>query len=147
MCPKILLIKYKCILEKSDSFERLAMGKLQPRGSGVDGGSGRRPSCKYEDSGVSPPRSDHCPYQSPPSKASLRLCPRSRSSSGSSSCRSRSPATRRTFRYGWVGGLRMDGGQLSTPSSEVSGERGALRPGPQLPVRPVSWSEALEVDS
>ena len=54
MCPKILLIKYKCILEKSDSFERLAMGKLQPRGSGVDGGSGRRPSCKYEDSGVSP---------------------------------------------------------------------------------------------
>ena len=31
-----------------------------------------------EDSGVSPPRSDHCPYQSPPSKASRRLCPRSR---------------------------------------------------------------------
>lgn len=51
-----------------------------------------------EDSGVSPPRSDHCPYQSPPSKASRRLCPRSRSSSGSSSCRSRSPATRRNFR-------------------------------------------------
>ncbi|XP_027826196.1 peroxisome proliferator-activated receptor gamma coactivator 1-beta isoform X2 [Ovis aries] len=51
-----------------------------------------------EDLGVSPPRSDHCPYQSPPSKASRRLCPRSRSSSGSSSCRSRSPATRRTFR-------------------------------------------------
>lgn len=53
-----------------------------------------------EDSGVSPPRSDHCPYQSPPSKASRQLCSRSRSSSGSSSCRSRSPATRRTFRYG-----------------------------------------------
>ncbi|XP_019485611.1 PREDICTED: peroxisome proliferator-activated receptor gamma coactivator 1-beta isoform X1 [Hipposideros armiger] len=51
-----------------------------------------------EDSGVSPPRSDHCPYQSPPSKASWQLCSRSRSSSGSSSCRSRSPATRRTFR-------------------------------------------------
>lgn len=51
-----------------------------------------------EDSGVSPPRSDHCPYQSPPSKASRQLCSRSRSSSGSSSCRSRSPATRRTFR-------------------------------------------------
>ena len=100
-----------------------------------------------EDSGVSPPRSDHCPYQSPPRKASRRLCSRSRSSSGSSSCPSRSPATRRTFRYGWVGGLRMGGGQLSTPSSEVSGERGALRPGPQLPVWPVSWSEALEVDS
>lgn len=55
-----------------------------------------------EDSGVSPPRSDHCPYQSPPSKASRQLCSRSRSSSGSSSCRSRSPATRRTFRYRWV---------------------------------------------
>ncbi|XP_011369446.1 peroxisome proliferator-activated receptor gamma coactivator 1-beta isoform X2 [Pteropus vampyrus] len=51
-----------------------------------------------EDSGVSPPHSDHCPYQSPPSKASRRLCSRSRSSSGSSSCRSRSPATQRTFR-------------------------------------------------
>ena len=54
ICPKILLIKYKCILEKSDSFKRLAMGQLQPRGSGVDGGSGRRPSCKYEDWGGSP---------------------------------------------------------------------------------------------
>ncbi|XP_066200180.1 peroxisome proliferator-activated receptor gamma coactivator 1-beta isoform X1 [Saccopteryx leptura] len=51
-----------------------------------------------EDSGVSPPRSDHCPYQSPPSKANRQLCLRSRSSSGSSSCRSRSPAVRRTFR-------------------------------------------------
>ncbi|XP_054573004.1 peroxisome proliferator-activated receptor gamma coactivator 1-beta isoform X2 [Eptesicus fuscus] len=51
-----------------------------------------------EDSGVSPPRSDYCPYQSPPSKASRQLCSRSRSSSGSSSCRSRSPAIRRTFR-------------------------------------------------
>ncbi|XP_024432744.2 peroxisome proliferator-activated receptor gamma coactivator 1-beta isoform X4 [Desmodus rotundus] len=51
-----------------------------------------------EDSGVSPPRSDHCPYQSPPSKASRQLCSRSRSSSGSSSCRSWSPAIRRTFR-------------------------------------------------
>ncbi|XP_058136912.1 peroxisome proliferator-activated receptor gamma coactivator 1-beta [Dasypus novemcinctus] len=51
-----------------------------------------------EDSGVSPSRSDHCPYQSPPSKASRQLCSRSRSSSGSSSCHSRSPATRRTFR-------------------------------------------------
>ncbi|XP_045140648.1 peroxisome proliferator-activated receptor gamma coactivator 1-beta [Echinops telfairi] len=51
-----------------------------------------------EDSGASPPRSDHCPYQSPPSKASRQLCSRSRSSSGSSSCRSRSPATRRNFR-------------------------------------------------
>ncbi|XP_036096544.1 peroxisome proliferator-activated receptor gamma coactivator 1-beta [Molossus molossus] len=50
------------------------------------------------DSGASPPRSDHCPYQSPPSKASRQLCSRSRSSSGSSSCRSRSPAIRRTFR-------------------------------------------------
>ena len=48
------MIKYKCILEKSDSFKRLAMGQLQPRGSGVDGGSGRRPSCKYEDWGGSP---------------------------------------------------------------------------------------------
>lgn len=55
-----------------------------------------------DDSGVSPPRSDSCPYQSPPSKASRQLCSRSRSSSGSSSCRSRSPAMRRTFRYGWV---------------------------------------------
>lgn len=55
-----------------------------------------------DDSGVSPPRSDYCPYQSPPSKASRQLCSRSRSSSGSSSCRSRSPAMRRTFRYGWV---------------------------------------------
>ncbi|XP_040828648.1 peroxisome proliferator-activated receptor gamma coactivator 1-beta isoform X2 [Ochotona curzoniae] len=51
-----------------------------------------------EDSGVSPPRSDHCPYQSPPSKASRQLCSRSRSSSGSSSCRSWSPATRRSLR-------------------------------------------------
>ncbi|KAM9253292.1 peroxisome proliferator-activated receptor gamma coactivator 1-beta isoform 1-T1 [Dugong dugon] len=51
-----------------------------------------------EDSGASPPCSDHCPYQSLPSKASRQLCSRSRSSSGSSSCRSRSPATRRTFR-------------------------------------------------
>ncbi|XP_062942853.1 peroxisome proliferator-activated receptor gamma coactivator 1-beta isoform X1 [Cynocephalus volans] len=51
-----------------------------------------------EDSGVSPPCSDHCPYQSPPSKASRQLCSRSRSSSGSSSCHSWSPATRRTFR-------------------------------------------------
>uniref|UniRef100_A0A5F9C2K1 PPARG coactivator 1 beta n=1 Tax=Oryctolagus cuniculus TaxID=9986 RepID=A0A5F9C2K1_RABIT len=51
-----------------------------------------------EDSGVSPPRSDHCPYQSPPSKARRQLCSRSRSSSGSSSCRSWSPASRRNFR-------------------------------------------------
>ncbi|VFV31749.1 peroxisome proliferator-activated [Lynx pardinus] len=51
-----------------------------------------------EDSGVSPPCSDHCPYQSPPSKAGRQLCSRSRSSSCSSSCRSRSPAVRRTFR-------------------------------------------------
>uniref|UniRef100_A0A8C3W2B5 PPARG coactivator 1 beta n=1 Tax=Catagonus wagneri TaxID=51154 RepID=A0A8C3W2B5_9CETA len=50
------------------------------------------------DSGVSPPRSDHCPHQSPPGKAGRQLRSRSRSSSGSSSCRSRSPATRRTFR-------------------------------------------------
>lgn len=50
-----------------------------------------------EDSGVSPPCSDHCPYQSPPSKAARAPCSRSRSSSGSS-CRSRSPASRRTFR-------------------------------------------------
>ncbi|XP_060036893.1 peroxisome proliferator-activated receptor gamma coactivator 1-beta isoform X2 [Erinaceus europaeus] len=58
-----------------------------------------------DDSGISPPRSDHCPYQSPPSKAGRPLCSRSRSSSGSSSCRSRSPATRRTFRgekYGFI---------------------------------------------
>lgn len=55
-----------------------------------------------EDSGVSPPCSDHCPYQSPPSKAGRQLCSRSRSSSCSSSCRSRSPAVRRSFRYGWV---------------------------------------------
>lgn len=52
-----------------------------------------------EDSGVSPPCSDHCPYQSPPSKAARAPCSRSRSSSGSS-CRSRSPASRRTFRCG-----------------------------------------------
>ncbi|XP_077793458.1 peroxisome proliferator-activated receptor gamma coactivator 1-beta isoform X7 [Macaca mulatta] len=51
-----------------------------------------------EDSGVSPTCSDHCPYQSPPSKASRQLCSRSRSSSGSSSCHSWSPATRRNFR-------------------------------------------------
>ncbi|XP_050013887.1 peroxisome proliferator-activated receptor gamma coactivator 1-beta isoform X3 [Alexandromys fortis] len=51
-----------------------------------------------EDSGVSPPCSDHCPYQSPPSKASRQLCSRSRSSSGSSSCSSWSPATRKSFR-------------------------------------------------
>ncbi|KAM4875648.1 peroxisome proliferator-activated receptor gamma coactivator 1-beta [Thomomys bottae] len=51
-----------------------------------------------EDSGVSPPCSDHCPYQSPPSKASRKPCSRSRSSSGSSSCRSWSPATRRNGR-------------------------------------------------
>nr|XP_036849963.1 peroxisome proliferator-activated receptor gamma coactivator 1-beta isoform X1 [Manis javanica] len=51
-----------------------------------------------EDSGLSPPRSDRCPYQSPPSKARWQLCSRSRSSSGSSSCRSWSPATRRTSR-------------------------------------------------
>uniref|UniRef100_A0A8D1C856 RRM domain-containing protein n=2 Tax=Sus scrofa TaxID=9823 RepID=A0A8D1C856_PIG len=51
-----------------------------------------------EDSGVSPPRSDHCPYQSPLGKAGRQPCSRSRSSSSSSSCRSRSPATRRTFR-------------------------------------------------
>lgn len=55
-----------------------------------------------EDSGVSPPRSDHCPCQSPPSKAARQLCSRSRSSSCSSSCHSRSPAIRRIFRYGWV---------------------------------------------
>ncbi|XP_008013143.3 peroxisome proliferator-activated receptor gamma coactivator 1-beta isoform X3 [Chlorocebus sabaeus] len=51
-----------------------------------------------EDSGVSPTCSDHCPYQSPPSKASRQLCSRSRSSSGSSSCHSWSPATRRNVR-------------------------------------------------
>ncbi|XP_053422828.1 peroxisome proliferator-activated receptor gamma coactivator 1-beta isoform X2 [Nycticebus coucang] len=51
-----------------------------------------------EDSEVSPPRSDHCPYQSPPSKASRQLCSHSRSSSDSSSCRSWSPTTRRNFR-------------------------------------------------
>ncbi|XP_002744406.1 peroxisome proliferator-activated receptor gamma coactivator 1-beta isoform X1 [Callithrix jacchus] len=51
-----------------------------------------------EDSGVSPTCSDHCPYQSPPSKASRQLCSRSRSSSGSSSCHSWSPATRKNFR-------------------------------------------------
>ncbi|XP_032106149.1 peroxisome proliferator-activated receptor gamma coactivator 1-beta isoform X3 [Sapajus apella] len=51
-----------------------------------------------EDSGVSPTCSDHCPYQSPPSKASWQLCSRSRSSSGSSSCHSWSPATRKNFR-------------------------------------------------
>ncbi|XP_063088426.1 peroxisome proliferator-activated receptor gamma coactivator 1-beta isoform X3 [Cavia porcellus] len=51
-----------------------------------------------EDSGVSPPCSDHCPYQSPPSKASRQLCSRSQSSSSSSSCCSWSPATRRSFR-------------------------------------------------
>uniref|UniRef100_A0A2K6P1I2 Peroxisome proliferator-activated receptor gamma coactivator 1-beta n=1 Tax=Rhinopithecus roxellana TaxID=61622 RepID=A0A2K6P1I2_RHIRO len=50
------------------------------------------------DSGVSPTSSDHCPYQSPPSKASRQLCSRSRSSSGSSSCHSWSPATRRNLR-------------------------------------------------
>ncbi|XP_023082832.2 peroxisome proliferator-activated receptor gamma coactivator 1-beta isoform X2 [Piliocolobus tephrosceles] len=50
------------------------------------------------DSGVSPTCSDHCPYQSPPSKASRQLCSRSRSSSGSSSCHSWSPATRRNLR-------------------------------------------------
>uniref|UniRef100_A0A2I3GCE5 PPARG coactivator 1 beta n=1 Tax=Nomascus leucogenys TaxID=61853 RepID=A0A2I3GCE5_NOMLE len=52
-----------------------------------------------EDSGVSPTCSDHCPYQSPPSKANRQLCSRSRSSSGSSPCHSWSPATRRNFRY------------------------------------------------
>ncbi|ELW64318.1 Peroxisome proliferator-activated receptor gamma coactivator 1-beta [Tupaia chinensis] len=52
-----------------------------------------------DDSGVSPPRSDHCPYQSPPSKASRQLCSRSRSSSGSSSCRSWSPASRRNISH------------------------------------------------
>lgn len=74
-----------------------------------------------EDSGVSPPRSDHCPYQSPPSKAGRQLCSRSRSSSGSSSCRSRSPATRRTFRYGWVAseGLRW---VAEDPSSQGASE-------------------------
>ncbi|XP_063499278.1 peroxisome proliferator-activated receptor gamma coactivator 1-beta isoform X7 [Symphalangus syndactylus] len=51
-----------------------------------------------EDSGVSPTCSDHCPYQSPPSKANRQLCSRSRSSSGSSPCHSWSPATRRNFR-------------------------------------------------
>ncbi|XP_005380650.1 PREDICTED: peroxisome proliferator-activated receptor gamma coactivator 1-beta isoform X2 [Chinchilla lanigera] len=51
-----------------------------------------------EDSGVSPPCSDHCPYQSPPSKAGRQLCPRSHSSSGSSSGGSWSPAPRRNFR-------------------------------------------------
>ncbi|EHB16012.1 Peroxisome proliferator-activated receptor gamma coactivator 1-beta [Heterocephalus glaber] len=51
-----------------------------------------------EDLGVSPPCSDHCPYQSPPSRANQQLCPCSHSSSGSSSCRSWSPATQRNFR-------------------------------------------------
>ncbi|XP_023571035.1 peroxisome proliferator-activated receptor gamma coactivator 1-beta isoform X2 [Octodon degus] len=51
-----------------------------------------------EDSGVSPPCSDHCPYQSPPSKASRQFCSHSHSSCGSSSCHSCSPATRRNFR-------------------------------------------------
>ncbi|XP_055000037.1 peroxisome proliferator-activated receptor gamma coactivator 1-beta isoform X2 [Sorex araneus] len=64
------------------------------------------------DAGVSPPCSDHCPYQSPPSKAIRPPCSRSRSSSGSSSCRSRSPASRRPFRCGSRGPC-SDG----TPSS------------------------------
>ncbi|XP_003934055.1 peroxisome proliferator-activated receptor gamma coactivator 1-beta isoform X2 [Saimiri boliviensis] len=53
---------------------------------------------EQEDSGVSPTCSDHCPYQSPPSKAGWQLCSRSRSSSGSSSCHSWSPATRKNVR-------------------------------------------------
>lgn len=67
-----------------------------------------------EDSGLSPPRSDRCPYQSPPSKARWQLCSRSRSSSGSSSCRSWSPATRRTSRYGCIASGGM-GGSRGTP--------------------------------
>ncbi|XP_055980632.1 peroxisome proliferator-activated receptor gamma coactivator 1-beta [Sorex fumeus] len=69
------------------------------------------------DSGVSPPCSDHCPYQSPPSKAVRPPCSRSRSSSGSS-CRSRSPASRRPFRCGSRGPC-SDG----TPSSRHAMKR------------------------
>ncbi|TKC49000.1 hypothetical protein EI555_008462 [Monodon monoceros] len=79
-----------------------------------------------EDSGVSPPRSDHCPYQSPPGKVSRQLCSRSRSSSGSSSCRSRSPATRRTFsQVMWTGdedsmGARHQGGSRKPGNDDGS---------------------------
>uniref|UniRef100_A0A8B9C2R8 PPARG coactivator 1 beta n=1 Tax=Anser brachyrhynchus TaxID=132585 RepID=A0A8B9C2R8_9AVES len=49
-----------------------------------------------------------CLRRNPFSRTSLHYCSRSRSSSGSSCCRSRSPTSRRTFRYGWarVGSLR-----------------------------------------
>lgn len=43
-----------------------------------------------------------CLRRNPLSRTSLHYCSRSRSSLGSSCCRSRSPTSRRTFRYGWA---------------------------------------------
>ncbi|XP_038628456.1 peroxisome proliferator-activated receptor gamma coactivator 1-beta isoform X2 [Tachyglossus aculeatus] len=51
-----------------------------------------------QDMYASPPQSQHCPRRSPASRAALHHCPRSRSSSGSPCCRSRSPTNRRAFR-------------------------------------------------
>uniref|UniRef100_F7FER8 Peroxisome proliferator-activated receptor gamma coactivator 1-beta n=1 Tax=Ornithorhynchus anatinus TaxID=9258 RepID=F7FER8_ORNAN len=51
-----------------------------------------------QDMYASPPQSQHCLRRTPASRAGLHHCPRSRSSSGSSCCRSRSPANRRAFR-------------------------------------------------
>uniref|UniRef100_A0A8D2N6U5 RRM domain-containing protein n=1 Tax=Zonotrichia albicollis TaxID=44394 RepID=A0A8D2N6U5_ZONAL len=48
-----------------------------------------------------------CLRRSALSRGSLHYCSRSRSSSGSSCCRSRSPASRRTFRYGHTGTLAL----------------------------------------
>uniref|UniRef100_A0A674JFH5 PPARG coactivator 1 beta n=1 Tax=Terrapene triunguis TaxID=2587831 RepID=A0A674JFH5_9SAUR len=55
---------------------------------------------------------EHCERplrRNPLARSSLHHCSRSRSSSGSSCCRSRSPANRRTFRYSWAAGRRGRG--------------------------------------
>uniref|UniRef100_A0A8C0H104 PPARG coactivator 1 beta n=1 Tax=Chelonoidis abingdonii TaxID=106734 RepID=A0A8C0H104_CHEAB len=55
---------------------------------------------------------EHCERplrRDPLARSSLHHCSRSRSSSGSSCCRSRSPANRRTFRYSWAAGRRGRG--------------------------------------
>lgn len=90
--------EYDTVFEDSSSSSGESSFLLEEEEEEEEGGE---EDDEGEDSGVSPPCSDHCPYQSPPSKATRQLCSRSRSSSGSSSCSSWSPATRKNFRYSW----------------------------------------------
>uniref|UniRef100_A0A8D0HUU3 PPARG coactivator 1 beta n=1 Tax=Sphenodon punctatus TaxID=8508 RepID=A0A8D0HUU3_SPHPU len=64
-----------------------------------EGGSPVEEEEEEEELCTSPLESKLCPRRNPLNKATLHYCSRSRSSSGSSCCRSRSPTYRRAFRY------------------------------------------------